>query len=315
MSNYKRHIAALDLGSNSFHMLIAEVDSKSINYVYREKRLMRLFGDSFEHGYNISPQKISEAIDLIKYFKEKAEQYSAEIFAVATSAIRDAHNRDQFIKEVYKHTGITIRLVTGDEEAELALLSLQYSIKQLPQRFLLFDLGGGSTEFIFVEKGKIIKKYSFPIGAVRYTNKFSVNDADNLDSFKKMTELVETSLKDVKEFAYSFCCENFYGMGGTVSAVSMMIERNVFKRNTKYEKLRGYSFSYDELLAVSEIVCAAKTLAERKKIIGLEESRADIITAGVVILKTFFNLFGIERITFSWTGLREGIIIEALSEK
>ncbi|KAF0140598.1 MAG: exopolyphosphatase [Stygiobacter sp.] len=307
-----KHIAALDLGSNSFHILIAKVEAGKIAFVYREKQPMRVSDERGEYDYAISRKKISEAVDLIKYFKGVADKYSAEIFAVATSAIREAKNRTEFIHEVSNQTGISVQIVTGEEEGELALLSLQYSFKKLPSRYLLFDLGGGSTEFIFVENDRIEKKFSIPIGAVRYTNKFSTLHDGNIDLAEGLTVLAKKEISLVKEFASSFQFEKCYGMGGTVSAISMMIEKSVFKRDVKYEQLRGYNFSINELRKVISIVEAAKDISEKKKIAGLEETRADIVMAGLLIVKTFFEELRIDSITFAWTGLREGIIMKAI---
>lgn len=312
MSLQTKHIAALDLGSNSFHILIAKVEAGEIAFVYREKQPMRVSDERGEYDYAISRKKISEAVDLIKYFKGVADKYSAEIFAVATSAIREAKNRTEFIQEVSNQTGISVQIVTGEEEAELALLSLQYSFKKLPSRYLLFDLGGGSTEFIFVENGRIEKKFSIPIGAVRYTNKFSTLHDGNINLAEGLTVLAKKEISLVKEFASSFQFEKCYGMGGTVSAISMMIEKNVFKRDVKYEQLRGYNFSINELRKVISIVEAAKDISGKKKIAGLEETRADIVMAGLLIVKTFFEELKIDSITFAWTGLREGIIMKAI---
>lgn len=315
MSSHSKHIAALDLGSNSFHILIAKVEAGEINFVYREKQLMRVFDERGEQDYAISLKKISEAVELIKYFKGVADKYSAEIFALATSAIREAKNRTEFIQEVLKQTGIGVQIVSGDEEAELALLSLQYSIKKLPPRYLLFDLGGGSSEFIFVDDSKIVKKFSLPIGAVRYTNKFSSRHDGNLDLAEAMITLVKKEIEQLKAFASSFRFEKCYGMGGTASAISMVIEKSVFKRDVKYEELRNHSFSINELEKVIVIVSNAKTISEKKKIAGLEASRADIIDAGLQIVKAFFEELKIDSITFAWTGLREGIIMNVLNSQ
>ena len=315
MSLRIKHIAALDLGSNSFHILIAKVEAGGISFVYREKRLMRVLGEESQQNFIILPNKISEATELIKYYKSVAEKYSAEIFAVATSAIREANNRDEFIEEVLTKTGIRVRIISGDEEAEIALLSLQYSIKQLPSRYLLFDLGGGSTEFIFVENSIIVKKFSLPIGAVRYTNKFSTRHDGNIDLVDDLTVLTKKEIAHVKEFASYFHFEKCYGMGGTVSAISMMIEKSIFERDVKYEQLRNYAFSLNEVEKVITVVAIAKSIAKKKKIAGLEETRADIITAGLLIVKTFIEELRVDSITFAWTGLREGIIMNALKKQ
>lgn len=312
MTSKPKYFAALDLGSNSFHLLIAKVGKGKIEFVYREKRLMRVFEKNSKANYIISDEKMSEAIELLKYFTKIIEKYPAEIFAVATSAIRDAANSLEFVNRIEGETGITVKIISGDEEAGLALISLQYSIKNLPPRYLLFDLGGGSTEFIFVNGTDIVKQFSLPIGAVRCTNMFSKTKEGNIDSDSAITDYIKTTLSQAKEFASSFTVDKCYGMGGTVSSVSLMIAKNILYKKTKYEQLRGFAFGSKELDQLSKYVNSFKTMAERSKIVGLEESRVDIIPAGLIILQTFFSELNVDSITFALTGLREGIIINTI---
>ncbi|KAF0153225.1 MAG: exopolyphosphatase [Ignavibacteria bacterium] len=304
-----RTIAALDLGSNSFHLLIASVNYGAINKLHRERHLLRLRGEG--ENYIISEEKISEAISVIAKFKVVCEQFSARIYAVATSAIRDSCNREEFVARIEKETGVRVNIITGEEEAELSLLSLKYSFPNLPEKYLLFDLGGGSTEFIFVENAQIIKKFSLQIGAVRFANKYC-NSEGNIINKDEFISVLKKLLYDVKLFLDKQNIYECFGMGGTISATANLIERNINKKALKFDELKGRTFILSELLLLKEIVDTASTLNEKKKISGLVETRADIISAGIQILEVFFNELSITKISFAGSGLREGIIMNSL---
>ncbi len=315
MSLKEEHIAALDLGSNSFHMIIAKIIGTELNIVFREKKQMRMKDIGSPQTNFISNAKMEEAIKLLKHFKLISNRYSARILAVATSSIRESENQIEFIDKVFAETGIKVQVVNGDEEAELALISFKHYANELPTRYMLFDLGGGSTEFIFVENEKIVKKFSLPIGAVRLTTKFPlINDGDT-ESISYLKKMVSDELIDVSKFFLEFNCEKTYGIGGTVSASCVLVERNVFNRKVEYNQLRDYMIVNSTLNKISKTILNAKSLEEKKKIRGLEKSRADIITAGILILEVFFAVFNLENITFGWSGLREGIILAELNKK
>lgn len=303
-----KNIAALDLGSNSFHLLVASIKSGKIQILHREKHLLRLSG--IGDNYVIDEEKINEAILIISHFVTECEKYSAFINAVATSAFRDAENKNELISRIKNETGVTVKIISGEEEAELALLSLKYSIKKLPQKFLLFDLGGGSTEFIFVENDRIIKKFSLQLGAVRFAKKYCDSEGNIIYKEKFVSE-IKKGVKDVKDFLNDKNEFECYGMGGTVSAITNMIEAKNLKKQVKFEKLKGCSFTKTENKLLIEIVSQANTLEKKKNIVGLENSRADIISIGLLILDVFFTELNISKVTFSGSGLREGILLQS----
>lgn len=315
MNVEERHIAALDLGSNSFHLIIAKIIGSDLKIVYREKQQMRMKDVGAVQENLITSKKMEEAIKLLQHFKIIANKYSARVLAVATSSIRESENKIEFIDKVFAETGIRVNVINGDEEAELALISFKHYANKLPTRYMLFDLGGGSTEFIFVENQKIVKKFSLPIGAVRLTTKNPlVNEGDN-DAILNLKQLVRSELTEASKFFSGFNCEKTYGMGGTVSAVCMLVERNVFNRRVEYNKLRDYVIEQHMLHKISLTVLSCKSIEERSKIRGLEKSRADIITAGILILEVFFAELNLNCITFAWSGLREGIILNELNKE
>jgi len=311
----ERHIAALDLGSNSFHLIVAKIIGSDLKIVYREKQQMRMKDIGAQQGNLITSEKMDAAINLLQHFRVIATNYSARILAVATSSIRESENKNEFIDRVFNETGIKVNIISGDEEAELALISFKHYASKLPNRYMLFDLGGGSTEFIFIENEKIVKKFSLPIGAVRLTSKYPLVNEGNAEAISNLKQMVRSELTEVSKFFSEFNCEKTYGMGGTVSATCVLVERNVSNRKVKYNKLRDYVIEYNKLNKISLTVLNAKSIEEKNKIRGLEKSRADIITAGILILEVFFSELNLNSITFAWSGLREGIILNELNKE
>ncbi len=310
-----KHIAAIDLGSNSFHMIIAKIIGGELKIVYREKQQMRMKDVLTQQGNLITSEKMEAAIKLLQHFRVIAANYSAKILAVATSSIRESENKNEFIDRVLTETGIKVNIISGDEEAELALTSFKHYAGKLPIRYMLFDLGGGSTEFVFIEKERVVKKFSLSIGAVRLTSKYPlVNEGDN-EAISSLKQFVRSELTEVSRFFSGFNCEKTFGMGGTVSALCALVEKNVFNRKVEYNMLRDYVIEEIMLHKISLIVLNAKSIEDKSNISGLEKSRADIITAGILILEVFFAVLNINSITFAWSGLREGIILNELNKE
>jgi len=305
-------IAALDLGSNSFHILLAICSNDCVKIIHREKHLIRLRGEG--ENYFITQEKIETAVNIMRRFKDICNEYSAEIHAVATSSIREASNNNQLITRIKNETNIDVKIITGEEEADLVLHSLMYSISKLPQNYLLFDLGGGSTEFIVVENHRVSFKTSLKIGAVRFAQKYCDTDG-NIQLEKEFISDIKTLLNEIKVNLNSEKNYECYGMGGTVSSAVNIVECNLHNKKMKFEKLKGRSIQSNELKAMIEILNGIKTLEHKKEIAGLEESRADVILVGMRILEAMIEELGLQKITFTGSGLREGIIMKAINAK
>lgn len=166
-------IAAIDIGTNSFHLVIAKIDSKGrFTVITRAKEVVRLGSSSNDMKY-LSPEAMDRGVEALNRFKMICDSYKAKITAVATSATREALNKDDFISRVKSETGIDVNIVSGFEEARLIYLGVLQSLNIFDKRILLVDIGGGSTEFLIGEKGNVIYANSTKIGAVRLSNKFS----------------------------------------------------------------------------------------------------------------------------------------------
>lgn len=307
-------IAAIDIGTNSFHLLIAQVDKKKkINILYKKKKIMRL-GSEFGTDKNIiSKNEFDQSINILKDFRKKSDKYNAEIFAVATSALREAKNKKEYIQSVKVETGININCVSGKKEAEYIYQGMQSALPLNNKKVLCIDIGGGSTEIILSDKGKIILVTSIKVGAVRMMNKFFPDYNLSEINITKCRNYVGQRITSNRGLKIISKYDLIVGASGTIHASASMIHFHKHKKPLK--KPNGFSFTKEEFENIFELVLNKKTPIERLGIKGLEAKRADIIPAGLIILSVIFEFFNIKKIKLSTGALREGICVTAVTSQ
>jgi exopolyphosphatase/guanosine-5'-triphosphate,3'-diphosphate pyrophosphatase len=308
-----KFLAAVDLGTNSFHLIIAKADKNgSFKVIDRERETIRLGSGS---GYDlkwISPEEIEKAVAILKRFKNLAELYDAELKAVATSAVREADNNKEFINRIYTETGIEVEVIDGKREAGLIYKGVQCALPVGNKKVLCADIGGGSSEFISGSNGEVIFAESVKVGAVRLSKKFFPDFLLTEQSVKFCEEYIEQQILANSKINFSDTFEIAVGASGTLLSIAALIHYS--RHNNKLKSLNGFSFSLKELGKITAVVLERKTVEERKLIEGMELKRADIIPAGLLILNKTFELFKLKEMIISEYGLREGIIVEMLSK-
>lgn len=308
-----RYLAAIDMGTNSFRLVVARVkEDNTFKIIAKEKELIRLASHEGKGLSLITDHEIKVAIKALKKFKGIADFYNAPVRAVATSAVREAKNRDSFIEIVKEKTGIEVEVIEGHHEAKLIFLGVRDAVPLKNKRAVCFDIGGGSTEFIFAENNRPEYAESIKIGAVRLTKRFFPDFLIDNYSVKKCEEYVEEHIRLNKNIDTSKKFDIAIGSSGTILATASLI---YFMKNKKQKKnINGMEFSREKLFEASDYVLSKRALDERLKIKGLEKKRADIIPAGLIILKKIFQLYNIQHMTVSESALRSGIIIEMLKK-
>jgi exopolyphosphatase/guanosine-5'-triphosphate,3'-diphosphate pyrophosphatase len=315
MSNSNKKLAAIDIGTNSFHLIIVSLkEDGDFEIIDREKEVIRLGEGSGGDIKIIKEDAQLRAIQTLKRFKGIADSHQAIIKAVATSAVRESQNKLEFIKRVFEQTGIEIETISGNEEARLIYLGVLRAVPIYEKKILVIDIGGGSTELLVGEKGNTLYSTSLKLGAVRLTQRFFPNydiDTDSINACRKMVELELINVAEsIKVIGFDLCV----GSSGTIMSTGLMIE--AFKKGRVQEGaiLNNYEFIKKDFSVVRDEVLGRKTPARRKKIPGLDVKRADIIPAGIIILDEIINLFDSKRMTISGYALREGIIIDTLNK-
>jgi exopolyphosphatase/guanosine-5'-triphosphate,3'-diphosphate pyrophosphatase len=304
-------IAAVDMGTNSFHLIIVQVKSdSSFKIIDREREVIRLGSHKGKEFTWISEGEMEKAIDVLRDFGKIAQFYRADVRAIATSAIREAKNKNEFIDRVYEETGITVEAVDGRTEAELIYLGVQNALDVQDKRILCVDIGGGSTEFLLGENGDSEFAESIKIGAVRLSKMFFPDFQLTDSGIEMCRDYIKDKLNINSNLHPNHQFEMAVGSSGTIVAAASIIS---FRRNGKFKKtMNGFSFTSDEIFQLTADVLKCKSPVDRLFIEGMEIKRADIIPAGLLILSEIFLKFQLKEMTVSENALREGIIIDTI---
>ncbi len=313
MKKNRKRIAAIDMGTNSFHLIIAEVkDDGSIKLLDREREFIRLGSELGEDLSFISENETAKAISVLQNFVTIAKYHKADISAVSTSAVREAKNKNNFIEEVFKQTGIKVETINGVEEAKLIFLGMKNALPVNDKSVLGIDIGGGSTEFIYGVNGTPMYAESVKIGAVRLSKKFFPDFLINESSIKECDDYIDKLIKSNQKIDRNIKFDFAVGSSGTVDTICLVKQ---FQKSGKVKrKLNGYKFDINEFNDIYSHIMSHKTTSERMNIPGIEEKRADIIPAGLIILKKAFDLFNIKKMIISEYALREGIVYDVINK-
>ena len=312
MKPHKR-IAAIDIGTNSFHLIIAEINPSTGRFktLAREREIVRLGSGSADMKY-LSDNAMSRGIETLKRFKRMADAARAPIRATATSAVREAVNQDEFKRRVKSETDIKIEIISGMEEARLIYLGVLQALPVFNKQVLLIDIGGGSTEFLIGKQRKIQYDNSLKMGAVRLTHRFFSSKNIDSKSVKLCRQYISGLMNPISRGVRALDTEMVVGTSGTILNIASMIQRE--RDEEPSVRLNNFSFSRDELESIVEKVVRAKDAKQRSKIDGLDPSRSDIIVAGALILEQVFKEFKIKKMTVSEFALREGIILDTIEK-
>ncbi|MGH9134485.1 MAG: Ppx/GppA phosphatase family protein [Ilumatobacteraceae bacterium] len=304
-------LAALDLGTNSFHMVVARRSGgEGFEVVSREKEVVRL-GHGGTDMKELSPEAIDRAIACIQRMRRIAESHGVvALRAVATSATREAANADEFIRRAADEAQVDIEVISGLEEARLIHLGVLQAVPVFDKRALFVDIGGGSTEILIGERGEMLAARSFKLGAVRLTDRFFPGGATSDDSVTACRKYVRSVLTHFEREVDEHGFEVAVGSSGTAETIARMAHAARGE-----EPLRTYNcfeFTVTELRSIVGKLCSTTTRAARAKLAGLETNRADIAPAGGLILDEIATRFGIESMTFSEGALRDGVLLDTV---
>ncbi len=313
MKKQKKNLAAIDIGTNSIHLIVAEVypESGRFKTLERQREFVRLGSGSTDMKY-LSGSAVERGIHALKRFKMIADSYRAPIRAIATSAVREAVNQDEFLRRVKSEAGISIEVASGFEEARLIHLGVLQALPIFNKHHLMVDIGGGSTEFLIGYKRNILYSNSLKIGAVRLTQRFFEDGKSSSKSIRECRQYVRGMLDPIVRAARKDRYEIAVGTSGTIANIAQIIRLS--REEEGGAPLNNFTFSSNEVSDVSEMVLELNDPDDRTSIDGLDSARADIIAAGVIILEEICRALSIKRMTFSEFALREGIILDSIEK-
>lgn len=303
-------IAALDLGTNSFHLLVAEVQADGTFVpLAREKEMLRLGDVVTRHGH-IPPASADQAVATVRRFRLLAEAAGAsEIVAKATSALRTAVNGDLVVDRIEAEAGVPVEVIDGQEEARLIFGAIRASVLLEPAPALCFDLGGGSLEIMVGDAGGLHWATTEPIGVGRLTVELVTSDPLSKDDRRRLKDRVTGVLAPIAKTVDRYRPRLFVGSSGTLEDLAQMVAARRDERVPV--SLNQLTFTRDEFLPLHKQILASKA-SERRRMPGLDARRVDLIAAGSTVLAASMDLFDFDQLTVSEWALREGIVLDAI---
>ena len=308
-----QRIAAIDVGTNSFHAIIASVTDKgSLRILSREKEMVRL-GESAMDIKRLSDAAMERGIKTMKRFSVMARKSQATVRAIGTSALREAENKDEFIAIVEQEANIHIDVISGIEEARLIYLGASHALPIITRKALVIDIGGGSTESVIGQFGKLHHVHSAKLGSLRLTKRFFPDGVVNPERVKACRTFINGELSPCLQSISSNEFDSVIGCSGTIHAIVTMIYAD--KERKIPETLNGITIQSDDVFEIIERLIINSTTEERLLIPGLEPKRADIIVAGSLILEHFLKELSISKLQISAYALREGIVFDTIEKQ
>jgi exopolyphosphatase/guanosine-5'-triphosphate,3'-diphosphate pyrophosphatase len=302
---------ALDLGTNSIRLLIAEVKNGRTLTRKRLTRITRL-GKGVDEHKSISEPAMKRTARALSSYKESMVEYGVECYrAVATSAVRDAANRDWFVQKIYESTGVRVDVISGQEEAHLSFLGATSEMgERLKEGILVVDVGGGSTELILGDEGGIRLSASKDVGCVRMSERFLKSDPPTEEEIARMMEHITITLQDVAQRAKAIGFNLMMGTAGTITNLSAV---NMGLRKYDPEEIHLSRLTREEIQKIFYHL-GSLNVAQRKKVVGLEKKRADVMVGGTGVVLAIMEMLEMDELVVSEKDILDGIVLE-LSRK
>lgn len=300
--------AAIDIGTNTVLLLVAEVKDGVIKTIHEEHRVPRL-GKGVDADKNINQDATQRVISVLKEYRQLlSDDFPAveSVTVTATSAVRDAGNREQFMEEVQNETGFTIRLLSGNEEAEWTAAGALSVLEEVPDNVLIIDIGGGSTEIAILSDLDLVDAHSFDMGSVRFTERFLKNDPPTEKQIKACRNEIMNLLDD-RPFEANKDSE-LVGVAGTVTSLAGM---SLGLKDYNPEEINGYVLTLGQIQSFIEEFAATSSDKMLDKYPVYLKGRSDIFLAGMLILEGFMKQLGLRELIVSTGGIRHGAILKA----
>jgi exopolyphosphatase/guanosine-5'-triphosphate,3'-diphosphate pyrophosphatase len=303
-------IAILDLGTNTFQLLIANINDNKPVLVFEESIAVKLAEGGIEKGY-ISEAAFDRGLSALKQFKKSIDHYQVkQVRAAATSALRSASNGAEFLEKIRLETEIVPEIISGEREAELIYHGVRAAIKMGDEKCLIVDIGGGSVEFIICNKEEVFWKRSYEIGAARLMEEFHHSDPISEADINKLNFYLESTLSELKTQTSIHKPEILIGSAGAFETFATLIDPQ-FKTSFTNPEIK---IELREFAGVSERILKSSH-AERSSNPAIIPVRIDMIVMATLISKYLMNQFGFKALKLSTYSLKEGLLFEFIKNR
>jgi exopolyphosphatase/guanosine-5'-triphosphate,3'-diphosphate pyrophosphatase len=302
-------IAVIDIGTNSIHMVIAEIlPNFTFEVIGREKEMTRLGDGTLSSGY-LSSEVMKRGLATLKKFQYIAQTKGVQkIIAVATSAVREAHNGGDFLQKIIREISLKVRIITGEEEGRLIYLGVKHSMELPKGNTLIIDIGGGSVELMVVSPDQILFLKSLKIGAARMRDLFLIKGSRK--NFEHLEKHLEVLLKEVASPILELGFSQVIGTSGTLNNLAAM---TYFSNSPSTESPpRNPSLGFEDLKKLYRRL-QESTPEDRSKMRGLDSLRNDLILSGAAVAYVIMKTLKIETLTSCDKAIREGMVYEYIT--
>lgn len=304
--------AAIDLGTNTFHLLIAEVQRTTFEILYKTNVPVKL-GEGRINENIIIPAAFERGLNTLKSFAEMIEKHEVDqVRATATSAVRSAENGIEFVQQVKAHANITIEAISGDEEAELIYQGVKLS-GAIQQLSLIMDIGGGSVEFILCDTQKLIWKKSYNIGAARLMQQFFKSDPITDEEKGAILNHIQTQLAALFDICEIHQPQVLIGSAGAFETFAELIIQKK-NQNTDIKNVKTFDFEFDDYIAIA-IQLINATHNERAAMKGMIPLRVDMIVVAALITNYVMGRLKLNRLVLSTYDLKMGLLNKFMNSK
>ena len=305
-----RRLCAIDLGTNTVRLLVAEASGPEWRALHEEQSVTRL-GQGLAATGVLQPMAMRRTVEVVAAFVRRAEGMGVrDVRIVATSAVREAGNATEFLAMVGSSTGRQVRVISGEEEARLTLFGVAEGLPDLKGHFLLFDIGGGSTEFVLAHGGRPAASVSLRLGVVELAERFMGAGSVDAGRYDAMASEVVTRLAaGLSESVLRHGMSTLVGSAGTVTTLAAL---DLGLQAYDARRVHGHRLTRFAVEGLRRRL-AALSLAERSAVPCLEPGRADLIVPGTAICLAVLERLGFDALVVSDRGLREGILCEILA--
>ena len=303
-------LAAIDIGTNSVHMIVVQVRTDlSFEVIDREKEMVRLGAGGLD-GRKMTTEAMHAALQVLSKFRRLAESHSVDhVVAVATSAVREAENGGEFLHAIMQQTGIRARVISGTEEARLIHLAANYGTGAPGEIAVAVDIGGGSVEVTRGLGSNIDLGRSFKLGVIRLTERFVKTDPISSRDERKLVRHIESEIGDYLDEVARAGFDRVIGTSGTILSLGTIVAAEQGRSDAA---LRNRRVSAKQLHRVRKTLTSLD-LERRLKVPGLDPRRGDLAVAGAILFDTIVRRLGASEISLCDLSLREGLVLDYIA--
>jgi exopolyphosphatase/guanosine-5'-triphosphate,3'-diphosphate pyrophosphatase len=301
-------VAVIDLGTNTCNLLVAEIKNRAFTILHQSKQLVQLGDDRIQKN-EISSEATNRVLECLRVFKKIVTELHAEkVRIVATSGIRDAKNKIELLENISSQTGWVIKIVTGENEAQLIFEGVLLAFEKLEDPTVVLDIGGGSNEIIMAQKNHLIWKESQPTGMARVINQFSLSNPLKPEELETLENYFTLQHAAAIENCKKRGVQSLIGCSGAFDTIADLIDQvPPGKKIRKQQEISLPDFNqvYEKLIP--------STREERVKMKGMDSVRIDLIIPAMILIRQLISAIEIRRIIQTDYALREGVLYELMN--